>query len=133
MDSLFGGGVAGKTKEVSGPGEDSSDIRMQLLRQMLAGDIPSIMSGYQNKVLIPSTTNTFTQMGFGRSGAVGEATSNAILSQGMQFIESLLSGVPGTREATTTKQPGALDWLGAFGPIIGALFGRGGIWSKGGD
>ena len=128
MDSLFGGGVAGKTKEVSGPGEDSSDIRMQLLRQMLSGGIPSTMSGYLDKVLIPRETNTLTAAGMGRSGAVGEAVANATLGQGMQFIEALLSGVPSSQTRETTKQPGAMDWLGALGPIIGALFGRGGVW-----
>ena len=130
MDSLFGGGVAGKTREVSGPGDDSSDIRMQLLRQMLSGGIPSTMSGYLDKVLIPHTTNTMTAMGFGRSGATGEEVSNAALGQGVQFIEALLSGVPSSQTRETTKQPGALDWLGALGPIIGALFGKGGIWGQ---
>ena len=128
MDSLFGGGVAGKTREVSGPGEDSSDIRMQLLRQMLSGGIPSTMQGYLDKVLVPSTTNALTAAGIGRSGAVGEAVANATLGQGMQFIEALLSGVPSSQVRETEKKPGAVDWLSVLGPIVGALWGRGGIW-----
>ena len=128
MDSLFGGGVAGKTREVSGPGDESSDIRMQLLRQMLSGGIPSTMQGYLDKVVVPSTTNALTAAGIGRSGAVGEAVANATLSQGMQFIEALLSGIPSSQVRETEKKPGAVDWLGVLGPIVGALWGRGGIW-----
>ena len=129
MDSLFGGGVAGKTREESGPsaGDPFSQLRLSLIQQMLSGDLSPVMAGYQNKVLIPTTMNELTRTGLGRSGAVGEAVSNAVLGQGLQFIESLMSGVPSSRTTTTEKQPGAVDWLGAFGPIIGALFGRGGV------
>ena len=96
--------------------------RLGLAQNLMGGDIPSMMSGYLNKVLIPSTTNSLTAAGLGRSGAVGEAVSNAVFSQGTGMLTSLLTGVPsaaaGTAKSQQGKDPGFFDY---FSSIMGAI------------
>ena len=130
MDSFFSGGAGSKTK-TTGTFDPSIEayyaLKTMLASQTAAGGLPASMKGYIDKIVVPSTVNTMTAGGLGRSGAVGEAVSNATLSLGTQFITALLSGSPSTIPTTTTAQttPGALDWLGALANIVG-------LWGKGG-
>ena len=136
FDSLFGGKKSKSTTTTAAPTVDPTiaalnSLKLNLATQTAAGGISSSMAGYINKVVIPSTVNTLTAAGLGRSGAVGEAVANATLSQGTQFIESLLSGVPsglmpGGGTTTSTTTPGGLDWLQALIGIGGGVAQAGG-------
>ncbi len=133
--SWFGGGASGKTKTQTTANQPIVDptinalwnLRLGLASSTAAGDLSSGMKGYIDKILVPSTTNTMTAAGLGRSGAVGEAVSNAVLGQGTSFIEALLGGymppgmMSGGQNVTTTHQPGALDWLGTLGQAAGGF------------
>jgi len=96
--------------------------RLGLAQNLMAGNIPSMMSGFLNKVLVPSTMNAATAGGMGRSGAVTEAVSNAIFSQGSGMLTQLLTGVPGSTPSTEKQksgyEPGFFDY---FGSIMGAI------------
>ena len=96
--------------------------RLELAKNLSEGGLPAGMEGYINRVLIPSTTGSLTAAGLGRSGAVGEAVSGAVLSQGTSMLTQLLTGIPGAA-ASTTKQtsgyePGFFDY---FSSIMGAI------------
>ena len=133
--SWFGGGASGSTKSkttANAPIIDPTinalwNLRLGLASSTAAGDLSSGMKGYIDKILVPSTTNTMTVAGLGRSGAVGEAVSNAVLGQGTSFIEALLGGymppgmMSGGQTTTQTHQPGALDWLGTLGQAAGGF------------
>lgn len=97
-------------------------MRGDLAMSLMQGNIPEMMSGYLNKVLIPGTTNSMTAAGLGRSGAVGEAVSSAIFSQGTNMLTSLLTGIPGSPmqpgRQSQSKEPGFFDY---FSSIMGAI------------
>ena len=111
--------------------------RQGVINQVLAGAIPS--PDYLNKIVIPSTMNTLTASGLGRTGAVGEAVSKATLGAGLQLLETLLTGIPapiGGGTTTGTRSPGLQDILGlAGGGLQGLgqfLGGIGGLGALGG-
>ncbi len=117
--SDWGGTQKTKTKATTGVIDPQAEalqaLRLSLAQGVASGDW-SGMKGFFDKVLIPRTTNTLTAAGLGRSGAVGEAVTNAQLEYGTDFLRSLLSGVPSaygrTGETQTSQyQPGPMDWL----------------------
>ena len=129
MDDIFSGGSGG------GGGTTTTDVqfdptiqalnklRFQLAQQVISGGLPSAMSGYLDKVVIPSTMNAMTAGGLGRSGAVGEAVSQATLSQGTDFLKALLTGIPSAGAARTSESysPGIFDWIGLIAKTAGAF------------
>ena len=96
--------------------------RLEMAKKLAEGGLPAGMEGYLNKVVIPSTVNTMTASGLGRSGAVGEAVSQASLSQGTGMLTALLTGIPGSTPSTTKQtsgyEPGFFDY---FSSIMGAI------------
>ena len=124
MTELSGGGQTTTKTEVSYDPtiQALQSYRLQLAQQLAGGGLPAGMEGYINKVLIPSTTNTLTASGLGRSGAVGEAVSQAVLSQGTSMLTQLLTGIPGASGSPTKQtggyEPGFFDY---FSSIMGAV------------
>lgn len=102
--------------------------QLQALRLLLAQGVASGnwegMQGFFDKVLIPRTKNELTAAGLGRSGAVGEAVSNAQLAYGTDFLKSLLSGIPSSQipsGQTSRYSPGAFDWISLIAKTAGAF------------
>lgn len=124
----MGSGGGGETTVKNAPASYDPTIqalqtaRLGLAQNLMSGDIPSMMTGYLNKVLIPGTMNSLTASGMGRSGAVGESVSNAIFSAGTGMLTQLLTGVPGSTPSATKQtsnyDPGFFDY---FGSIMGAI------------
>ena len=86
-----------------------------------------IMSGhgvpqeYIDKIVIPSTTNTLTAAGLGRSGAIGEAVAHATIAPQIQLMQSVLGGVPGAASSVAGgHQAGVFDWLDKLLGLAGA-------------
>jgi hypothetical protein len=99
--------------------------RAGLAGNLLQGGIPAGLQGVLEKTVIPSTMNTLTAGGLGRSGAAGEAVAQASLGQVTGLIQSLLTGVPqaaaGMTKQTTTKEPGVFDYLRLVGDVAGGF------------
>ena len=119
-DSFFGTSTttAGGPLETDPTLKNLFGTRQDVINQVLAGQIPS--PAYFQHVLIPSTMNALTVAGLGRSGAVGEAVSNAVLGRGLDFLQAILGanipspfGTPPNQ--TTSKHPGVSDYLGMLG------------------
>ena len=104
-------------------------LRLKLVQGIMSGDW-SQMQGFFDKILIPNTKNTLTAAGLGRSGAIGEAVSNAQLSYAGDFIKSLLTGIPTGSTQTSTYEPGIVDWLGMGLGFAGSLMGSGAVGGR---
>lgn len=104
--------------------------RAGLASTLISGGMPAGLQGVLEKTVIPSTMNTLTAGGLGRSGAAGEAVAQASLGQVTGLIQSLLTGVPsaatGMTKQTTTKEPGVFDYLSLVGNVAGGF--AGGCW-----
>lgn len=123
----MGGGETTTTQNVSYDPtlQALNTLRLNLAQQTATGGLPASMTGFIQNMLIPSTVNQMTAAGLGRSGAVGEAVSGAVLGQGTNFITSLLGGGGGgggvPSGGTTSTQPGAADWISLVAPILVGL------------
>ena len=141
-DSFFGSTTQQTTAGTLDPTFASLfGTRQGVINQVLAGAIPS--PDYLNKIVIPSTMNTLTASGLGRTGAVGEAVSKATLGAGLQLLETLLTGIPapiGGGTTTGTRSPGLQDILGlaggglqGLGQFLGGIGGLGALGSAAGS
>lgn len=116
-----------KTQIIQTPGSQAGDAaaqyRLQLAMAIASGNWAP-MKGFFDKILIPGTQNALTAAGLGRSGAVGEAVSNAQLSYGGDFLKTLLTGIPVSSPGSTVTsqyQPGGADWLQMALQLMGGL------------
>ena len=83
-----------------------------LLRDVMAGGLPSVAKGYLDQVAIPRVMNQSTLMGLGRSGGAEHAVAQEALAPGVDIMKLLL-GLPPVATKTKTKQDkGVFDWLG---------------------
>ena len=133
-DSFFGTTQQTTTRPSDVTFQSLFGTRQGVINQVLAGAIPS--PDYLNKIVIPSTMNTLTMSGLGRTGAVGEAVSKATLGAGLQLLETLLTGIPapGGSTQTTSQRAGLQDILGlaggglqGLGQFIGGIGGLGAL------
>ena len=93
-----------------------------ILRQVMAGGLPSVAKGYMENVAIPTTMNAATKMGLGRSGGALEAVAHEAWKPGVDIMHTIL-GLPGQPVSQTKKKtPGMFDWLG-----LGAGLGKTGV------
>ncbi len=127
--------VGGERKKVRNTAAPAYDPYLQKLEQqrsdlatdIMAGNLPSSMSGFISKILTPEVTNTMTAAGLGRSGAIGEAISNAVLGQGTSMLTSLLTGVPSAQggqtpgSQITRTDTGYKDIMGGVGALAGGI------------
>ena len=125
------GGTQKTSVEQDPSAQSLNQLRAKLATSVAGGDW-SGMQGFFDKVLIPRTMGTLTAAGLGRSGALGEAVSNAQLQYGTEFLSALLSGVPFANQQEQQYEPGIMDWLqfglGAFSSLggMGMFSGMGG-------
>ena len=99
-------------------------LRANLSSQLISGGIPAGLSGVLQNVVIPNTVNTMTSSGLGRSGAMGEAVSQASLGSVTGLLQSLLTGLPSAQAGGTSTSgysPGGMDYAQAGIGLLAAM------------
>lgn len=94
---------------------DPEHLANEAFWRQMASSVASgtaISPDYINKIVVPSTMNQMTAGGLGRSGAMGEAVSQATLAPQVQLMGDVLRGVPSGGYGTPgPHQAGLFDWF----------------------
>ena len=120
-DFFFGKKDKGTKGQFEPTGQALQNWKLGVAQMLSAGLYPS--QEYINTRVIPSTMNTLTASGLGRSGAVGEAVAGATLDANLELFKAMISGIgqpavlPG--RGTGQRDVGAFDWIEKLAPLLG--------------
>ena len=133
METLFGG--SSSRPEFDPRGQANEDLWNRLASSIIGGT--AISPEYINKIVIPSTMNTMTAAGYGRSGATGEAVANATIAPQVELLKVLAGTYPhvasGTRSRSTGGIFGNQGILGGLGSLASGVGGAYTAYNMGGQ